>query len=122
MQLSWIDEARRSSSSATINRDTSRDRRAWGVAGLALIALVGAIAMVVNTRRASETPADPVQFAIFPPISSAIALLCRRSRRNLQLNRKRTWGNIFPITGHGCNRMAIPMRAKMIPGRIGQTL
>jgi Tol biopolymer transport system component len=66
LQLTWIAETP-ISSSPTIKAKSSRERLVWPLAGVALVALIGAIATIVVTRRAPATPAEPVQFVSVPP-------------------------------------------------------
>jgi serine/threonine protein kinase len=66
-QLAWIAElapATAPMSHATTKR--SRERVAWAIAGVALVSLVGAAAMLA-TRRAPAVPVLASQFAILPP-------------------------------------------------------
>jgi serine/threonine protein kinase len=67
LQLSWIAEAPTSSSSQAITSKSSRERLVSALAGVALVVLLGAIAMIVVARRAPATAAEPVQFSIFRP-------------------------------------------------------
>ena len=67
LQLSWLAGAPPSPSPLATKRTSSRERLGWALAGLALLALIGAIAGMFVARPAPATAAEPVQFVIPPP-------------------------------------------------------
>jgi eukaryotic-like serine/threonine-protein kinase len=66
MQLTWIAELTPTSATVIAPASRSRERLAWATAGLASVALVGAVAMLA-TRRTPAAPIQASQFAILPP-------------------------------------------------------
>lgn len=67
LELSWIAEAPTSPLSPTTKGQSLRERFVWPLAGLALVALIGAIAAILVARRAPTTAVEPVQFVVLPP-------------------------------------------------------
>jgi len=76
LQLAWIAEAKMSRVAPAAARLRSREPLAWAVAGLALVALVGAVATIatgVAGRRAPASAGEPVQFVVLPPTNASFS-------------------------------------------------
>src|SRR5260221_710450 len=67
LQLAWIAEARPSQAAAAVTRSGSRERIAWAIAGVALAALIGAVAVIGAGGRAPAPVTDAVQSTLLPP-------------------------------------------------------
>ncbi len=65
-QLTWIAESVPASAVTIASANRSRERIAWAIAGVALVALLGLVAMLA-TRGAPAAPVPASQFTILPP-------------------------------------------------------
>jgi len=77
LQLAWIADRRTLPAAAAATRQGSqgsRERAAWTLAALALVALIGAAATIVAGRRAPATAAEPVQFVVLPPEKASFSV------------------------------------------------
>jgi Tol biopolymer transport system component len=72
LQLTWIAEAPPSPSSPTTKATSSRERLAWALACVVLVALIGAIATILVLRRAPAA-VEPVQFVMLPPENASFS-------------------------------------------------
>jgi Tol biopolymer transport system component len=66
LQLAWIADSP-ASSSATVERRPARERVAWTLAAVTLVALLASIAALWAGRHAAAPAAEAVQFTVLPP-------------------------------------------------------
>jgi hypothetical protein len=67
LQLQWIAESPAASSAPAVEQHAARERVAWALAALMLIALLGSLAMRVTGWRDVPLAAEAVQFTVLPP-------------------------------------------------------